>query len=168
MPLHTGFHPTCAVAFCPIYDTARQNFASKVRRSSWENHLFRFTYCAMERRFKNCGSHCWHNFRPKRLIGVVSATKQMRLLQPLHRPFAQSSKLTPTRLVYFVHHLAWQLDDVHSPNADPCASTNLHLAHRIHKKMDAGETLPHPSSNFAFKPAVQQIQVLYQQHFLRI
>ena len=32
MPLHTGFHPTCAVAFCPIYDTARQNFASKVRR----------------------------------------------------------------------------------------------------------------------------------------
>ena len=48
MPLHTGFHPTCAVAFCPIYDTARQNFASKVRRSSWENHLFRFTYCAMK------------------------------------------------------------------------------------------------------------------------
>ena len=47
MPLHTGFHPTCAVAFCPIYDTARQNFASKVRRLSWENHLFRFTYCAM-------------------------------------------------------------------------------------------------------------------------
>mgnify|MGYP006982907910 CR=1 FL=1 len=45
MPLHTGFHPTCAVAFCPIYDTARQNFASKVRRSSWENHLFRF-HCA--------------------------------------------------------------------------------------------------------------------------
>ena len=85
-------------------------------------------------RLKNCGSHCWHNFRPKRLIGVVSATKQMRLLQPLHCPFAQSSKLTPTRLVYFVHHLAWQLDDVHSPNADPCASTNLHLAHRIHKK----------------------------------
>lgn len=39
MPLHTGFHPTCAVAFCPIYDTARQNFASKVRRSSWENHF---------------------------------------------------------------------------------------------------------------------------------
>lgn len=32
MPLHTGVHPTCAVAFCPIYDTARQNFASKVRR----------------------------------------------------------------------------------------------------------------------------------------
>ena len=94
--------------------------------------------------------------------------KQMRLLQPLPRPFAQSSKLTPTRLVYFVHHLTLQLDDVHSPNADPCASTNLHLAHRIHKKMDAGETLPHPSSNFAFKPAVQQIQVLYQQHFLRI
>ena len=29
MPLHTGFHPTCAVAFCPIYDTARQNFAVK-------------------------------------------------------------------------------------------------------------------------------------------
>ena len=57
MPLHTGFHPTCAVAFCPIYDTARQNFASKVRRLSWENHLFRFTYCAMERRLKNCGSH---------------------------------------------------------------------------------------------------------------
>ena len=48
MPLHTGFHPTCAVAFCPIYDTARQNLASKVRRSSWENHFFRFTYCAME------------------------------------------------------------------------------------------------------------------------
>ena len=48
MPLHTGFHPTCAVAFCPIYDTARQNFASKVRRLSWENHLFRFTYCAMD------------------------------------------------------------------------------------------------------------------------
>ena len=24
MPLHTGFHPTCAVAFCLIYDTARQ------------------------------------------------------------------------------------------------------------------------------------------------
>ena len=48
MPLHTGFHPTCAVAFCPIYDTARQNFASKVRRSSWENHFFRFTYCTME------------------------------------------------------------------------------------------------------------------------
>ena len=45
MPLHTGFYPTCAVAFCPIYDTARQNFASKVRRSSWENHLFRF-HCA--------------------------------------------------------------------------------------------------------------------------
>lgn len=40
MSLHTGFHPTCAVAFCPIYDTARQNFASKVRRSSWKNHLF--------------------------------------------------------------------------------------------------------------------------------
>ena len=39
MPLHTGFHPTCAVAFCPIYDTARQNFASKVRRSSWGNSL---------------------------------------------------------------------------------------------------------------------------------
>ena len=36
MPLHTGFHPTCAVAFCPIYDTARQNFASKVQWSSWE------------------------------------------------------------------------------------------------------------------------------------
>ena len=52
MPLHTGFHPTCAVAFCPIYDTARQNFASKVRRSSWKNHLFRFTYCAMEMRLK--------------------------------------------------------------------------------------------------------------------
>ena len=32
MPLHTG----CAVAFCPIYDTARQNFASKVQWSSWE------------------------------------------------------------------------------------------------------------------------------------
>lgn len=47
MPLHTGFHPTCAVAFCPIYDTARQNFASKVRRSSWENHFFRF-HCTME------------------------------------------------------------------------------------------------------------------------
>ena len=46
----------------------------------------------------------------------------------------QSSRLTPTRFVYFVHHLASQLDDVHSPNADPCASTNLHLAHRIHKK----------------------------------
>lgn len=71
MPLHTGFHPTCAVAFCPIYDTARQNFASKVRRSSWENHLFRFTYCAMERRLKNCGSHCWHSFRSQRLIGMV-------------------------------------------------------------------------------------------------
>ena len=44
MPLHTGFHPTCAVAFCPIYDTARQNFASKVRRSSWENHLDKIPY----------------------------------------------------------------------------------------------------------------------------
>lgn len=58
MPLHTGFHPICAVAFCPLYDTIRQNFASKVQWSSWENHLFRFTYCAMERRLKNCGSHC--------------------------------------------------------------------------------------------------------------
>lgn len=44
MPLHTGFYPTCAVAFCPIYDTARQNFASKVRRSSWENHLDKIPY----------------------------------------------------------------------------------------------------------------------------
>ena len=35
-------------------------------------------------------------------------------------------------------------------------------------KMDAGETLPHPSFNLVIKPAVQQIQVLYQQHFLRI
>lgn len=29
MPLHTGFHPTCAVAFCPIYDTARQTLPVK-------------------------------------------------------------------------------------------------------------------------------------------
>ena len=40
MPLHTRFRPACEEAFCPHYDTARQNFASKVRRSSWENHLF--------------------------------------------------------------------------------------------------------------------------------
>lgn len=58
MPLHTRSRPVCAEAFCPIYDTTRQNFASKVQRSSWENHLFRFTYCAMERRLKNYGSHC--------------------------------------------------------------------------------------------------------------
>ena len=44
MPLHTGVHPTCAVAFCPIYDTARQNFASKVRRSSWENQKRGFSH----------------------------------------------------------------------------------------------------------------------------
>ena len=45
MPLHTRSRPVCAEAFCPIYDTARQNFASKVQRSLWENHLFRF-HCA--------------------------------------------------------------------------------------------------------------------------
>ena len=58
MPPHTGFCPTCAEAFCPLNDTASQNFASKVQRSSEANILFRFTYCAMERRLKNCGSHC--------------------------------------------------------------------------------------------------------------
>ena len=58
MPLHTRSHPACAEAFCLHYDTARQNFVSKVQRSSLENHLFRFTYCAMERGLKNCGSHC--------------------------------------------------------------------------------------------------------------
>ena len=58
MPLHTGFHPTCAVAFCPIYDTSRQNFASKVQWSSYDYKIYRLTYCAMERRLKNCGSHC--------------------------------------------------------------------------------------------------------------
>ena len=82
MPLHTGFHPTCAVAFCPIYDTARQNFASKVRRLSWENHLFRFTYCAMERRLKNCGSHCWHNFRFQRLLGMVCTMESKEMILP--------------------------------------------------------------------------------------
>ena len=46
MPLHTGFHPTCAVAFCPLYDTTRKNFASKVQWSSWENHLG--MVCTME------------------------------------------------------------------------------------------------------------------------
>ena len=44
MPLHTGFHPTCAVAFCPIYDTARQNFASKVGGSSWYNQMRLFSH----------------------------------------------------------------------------------------------------------------------------
>ena len=36
MPLHTRFRPACEEAFCPHYDTARQNFASKVQWSSWE------------------------------------------------------------------------------------------------------------------------------------
>lgn len=36
MPLHTRSHPACAEAFCLHYDTARQNFVSKVQRSSWE------------------------------------------------------------------------------------------------------------------------------------
>ena len=45
----------------------------------------------------------------------------------------QSSRLAPTRFVYFVHHLDYRLDDVHSPNAGFRASTSLHLAHRIHK-----------------------------------
>lgn len=45
MPLHTRFRPACEEAFCPHFDTARQNFASKVQWSSWENHLFRF-HCA--------------------------------------------------------------------------------------------------------------------------
>ena len=58
MPLHTGLQPACAEAFCHLYDTTRQNFASKVERLPWKNNLFRFTYCAMERRLKNCGSHC--------------------------------------------------------------------------------------------------------------
>ena len=77
MPLHTGFHPTCAVAFCPLYDTTRKNFASKVQWSSWGGKIFWLTYfwngvknkkiwnqschkiCGnMERRLKNCGSHC--------------------------------------------------------------------------------------------------------------
>ena len=95
MPLHTGFHPTCAVAFCPIYDTARQNFASKVRRSSWENHLFRFTYCAMERRLKNCGSHCWHNFRFQRLLGMVCTMESKEMIFPwrLHNLLPQISPL---------------------------------------------------------------------------
>ena len=30
--------------------------------------------------------------------------------------------------------VAWQLDDVHSPNSVPRASINLHLAHRMQKK----------------------------------
>ena len=95
MPLHTGFHPTCAVAFCPIYDTARQNFASKVRRSSWENHFFRFTYCAMERRLKNCGSHCWHNFRFQRLLGMVCTMESKEMIFPrrLHNLLPQISPL---------------------------------------------------------------------------
>ena len=54
MPLHTGFHPICAGAFCPIYDTARQNFASKVRRSSWVKKE------ASES--ENCVSNGVHNF----------------------------------------------------------------------------------------------------------
>ena len=95
MPLHTRFHPTCAVAFCPIYDTARQNFASKVRRLSWENHLFRFTYCAMERRLKNCGSHCWHNFRFQRLLGMVCTMESKEMIFPrrLHNLLPQISPL---------------------------------------------------------------------------
>ena len=66
MPLHTGFHPTCAVAFCPIYDTARQNFASKVRRSSWEIILTKSpTHTIIRIHFlKDIGfllaNHSWH------------------------------------------------------------------------------------------------------------
>ena len=46
MPLHTRFRPACAEAFCIHYDTARQNFVSKVQWSSWENHLG--MVCTME------------------------------------------------------------------------------------------------------------------------
>ena len=64
MPLHTGFHPTCAVAFCPIYDTARQNFASKVQWSSWE--IISFDSLIVQWReaseSENCVSNGFHNF----------------------------------------------------------------------------------------------------------
>ena len=84
MPLHTGFHPTCAVAFCPIYDTARQNFASKVRRSSWENHLFRFTYCAMERRLTMESKEM---IFPRRLHNLLPQISPLNHLDKIPSPY---------------------------------------------------------------------------------
>lgn len=76
MPLHTRFRPACEEAFCPHYDTARQNFASKVQWSSWENHLFRF-HCANHSReaseSENCVSNGFHNF------WVLSSLPRMEL-----------------------------------------------------------------------------------------
>ena len=36
------------------------------------NKVHHFPWGAMEMRLKNCGSHCWHNVRIQRLIGMPS------------------------------------------------------------------------------------------------
>ena len=60
MPLHTGFHPTCAVAFFPSMIQQGKTLPVKVLAVVvGKSSLLDFTYCAMEsRRLKNCGSHC--------------------------------------------------------------------------------------------------------------
>ena len=104
MPLHTGFHPTCAVAFCPIYDTARQNFASKVRRSSWENHLFRF----------HCAKHSEKPLKAK----IVSAMASTIFESSLHCTISESKEMILPR---WLHNLLPQisppnhLDKIPSP-----------------------------------------------------
>ena len=43
-----------------------------LERLADRNKVHHFPWGAMEMRLKHCGSHCWHNVRIQRLIGMLS------------------------------------------------------------------------------------------------
>ena len=69
-----------------------------------------------------------------RLLHRPSRRREDRTSSPGLGSFHNRASFPLPDYVYFVHHLVYRPDDVHSLNTDFRASTNLCSAHRIHKK----------------------------------
>ena len=81
------------------------------------------------------------SFCPWEASGSLTRTKQPAEM-------GGATQIEQARFVYFVHHLACRLDDVHSPNTDFRASTNRCSAHRIHIKKRAAVRQPARGKNY--------------------
>ena len=95
MPLHTRSRPVCAEAFCPIYDTTRQNFGSMIPRfydvTSGRFHVYSFYVfftCPIpmivqwREDSKIIEASAENDFRFQRLLGMVCTMESKEMILP--------------------------------------------------------------------------------------